>query len=138
MGFNLMSRVVDGCPPKVVIAGAAVYRGSMRLFLYGTLLRPDVRARRGGAPDLRSRGRKATLPGWKRVTLRGTHWPLRSRCDGTAIGALAHAGAVAFARLAAYEGAANRLVPVVVATARGKTVNRARIAPDGTRRPWKG
>ena len=45
--------------------------------------------------------------------------------------------AVAAARLAAYEGDAYRLVPVVVTTASGNTAAHVWIAPGGTRRPWK-
>ena len=39
----------------------------MRLFLYGTLLDPDVLARRAGTPGLGARMVPATLPGYRRT-----------------------------------------------------------------------
>ena len=66
-------------------------------------------------------------------------WPtLRRHRGGAVVGLVLHAPANAVARLAAYEGDAYRLTPVVVAIATGKTAARAWIAPGGTRRPWPG
>jgi gamma-glutamylcyclotransferase (GGCT)/AIG2-like uncharacterized protein YtfP len=111
----------------------------MRLFLYGTLLHAASLATRGGDPKLPQRCAPADLPGWRRVTLPNARWPtLRRDRTGVVAGAVLDVSAAAAARLAAYEGNLYRLVPVVVATATGKTTARTFIAPGGTRRPWKG
>jgi gamma-glutamylcyclotransferase (GGCT)/AIG2-like uncharacterized protein YtfP len=108
----------------------------MRLFLYGTLLDPETLARRSGDPALPAHCAAATLRGWRRVALSNTPWPtLRRDRAGIVTGALVDVTAAAARRLAAYEGDAYRLVPVVVMTANGKTAARAWIAPGGTRRP---
>ena len=100
------------------------------LFLYGTLLDPAVLERMAGAPGLARRLRPAFLPGWQRVALRGTPYPTLRRAAGALTpGALLRAGPAALARLAAYEGAAYRLVPVRAATSRGPVRARAWVAP---------
>jgi gamma-glutamylcyclotransferase (GGCT)/AIG2-like uncharacterized protein YtfP len=100
------------------------------LFLYGTLLRPAVLDRMAGQPGLARRLRPARLEGWTRVALRGTPYPTLLRAPGTATeGALLRCGAAALARLAAYEGASYRLVPVRVTTRRGPRRARAWVAP---------
>lgn len=111
----------------------------MRLFLYGTLLDRDMLARRSGDAAMAAAHRiPATLHGWERVTLPGTPWPtLRRRRGGVVAGLVVNAGAAALRRLAAYEGSAYRLRPVVVATTAGTAVARAWIAPGGKHREWK-
>jgi len=119
--------------------GASGYSPGMRVFLYGTLLDPKTLASRSGDPKLPHRGVAAALPGWCRVALPRAPWPtLRRDRSGAVTGVLVDAPAAAMRRLAAYEGSAYRLVPVVVSTARGNTVARAWIAPGGTRRAWPG
>jgi gamma-glutamylcyclotransferase (GGCT)/AIG2-like uncharacterized protein YtfP len=110
----------------------------MRLFLYGTLLDPGTLAARGGHPEPPARLIQATLHGWRRVAMRGGRYPtLRRQRGGLVHGAVIPAPAAVLARLMAYEGAAYRLVRVVVDTPNGKTAARTWIAPGGTRLPWK-
>jgi gamma-glutamylcyclotransferase (GGCT)/AIG2-like uncharacterized protein YtfP len=111
----------------------------MRLFLYGTLLQSATLSARSGDPALPRRGAAACLHGWRRVALPAVRWPtLRRDRRGAVTGVVVNVSAAAAARLAAYEGDAYRLVPVVVITPNGKTAARTWIAPGGTRRPWKG
>jgi hypothetical protein len=110
----------------------------MRLFLYGTLLDPAALASHGGQANLASRVVQATLPGWRRVGVRGKRYPTLRRCrTGLVHGALVDVPARALARLAAYEGPAYRLMQVVVATGRGNASAYTWIAPAPTSRPWK-
>lgn len=110
------------------------------LFLYGTLLDPVVLVRMSGDAALPRRLRPAVLEGWRRVTLRGTPYPTlvvdaASRVEGGVL----RAGAPAVARLAAYEGSAYALVPVMVGTARGVVRASAWVAPAwraDAARPW--
>ena len=102
----------------------------MLLFLYGTLLDPSVLARHSGELRLPRRLRPARLAGYARVALRGTPYPTLVARPGTeTAGALLRAGPAARARLAAYEGADYRLVPVRVLTRRGPVRARAWMAP---------
>ncbi|MGA3400110.1 MAG: gamma-glutamylcyclotransferase family protein [Acetobacteraceae bacterium] len=115
------------------------YSDEMRLFLYGTLLQPATLAARSGDPTLPRRYVPATLHGWRRVALPAVPWPtLRRDPRSVVAGMVVDVSAAAATRLAAYEGDTYRLVPVVVATANGKTAARTFIKPGGTRRPWKG
>ena len=110
----------------------------MRLFLYGTLLEAGTLASRAGQAGLASRMLQATLPGWRRVAVRGGDYPtLRRDRTGLVRGVLVDVPARAVGQLAAYEGAAYRLTQVVVATPNGKTSAHTWIAPAGTRRPWQ-
>src|SRR5579872_7290134 len=110
----------------------------MRLFLYGTLLDVETLAARGGNVRLAAQLVPATLRGWRRVILRRARYPtLRRQRDAVVHGALLDAPSRVVARLAAYEGSAYRLTPVVVQTANGKTVAHTWIAPGGTRREWR-
>ncbi|WP_165943272.1 gamma-glutamylcyclotransferase family protein [Roseicella aquatilis] len=100
------------------------------LFLYGTLLDPAVLERMAGEPGLARRLRPARLPGWARVGLRGTPYPTLLPDPGVVTeGALLRCGPGALARLAAYEGASYRLVPVRAETPRGPRRARAWVAP---------
>lgn len=110
----------------------------MRLFLYGTLLQPELRARRGGSPALRhSSGEAARLLGWERMAQRGARWPtLRRRRCAVVDGLVLPVGAAALARFGAWEGPAYRLYRVVVQTSRGNAVARCWTAP-GTCRRWR-
>lgn len=105
----------------------------IRLFLYGTLLDPGLRARLAGRelPVV-----PATLEGWRRVALRGGRYPTLRRAAGKVEGALVVVDGAALARLEAYEGRAYRLVRVVVRSAKGKSMAHAWIAPGGTLRDW--
>lgn len=107
--------------------------GRVRLFLYGTLLDPATLAAFAGRA---LPGVPAVLPGWRRVALPGGRWPTLRRGRGSVSGAVVSVGGAALARLAAYEGPAYRLTPVVVRTARGTMPARAWIAPGGTGRAW--
>ncbi|MFC7473963.1 gamma-glutamylcyclotransferase family protein [Dankookia sp. GCM10030260] len=99
------------------------------LFLYGTLLRPRLLERLAGQPGLARRLLPARLDGWARVRLRGTPWPTLVPAPGAVTeGGLLRCGAAAFTRLAAYEGAAYRLVPLRVETWRGPRRARAWVA----------
>jgi gamma-glutamylcyclotransferase (GGCT)/AIG2-like uncharacterized protein YtfP len=99
------------------------------LFLYGTLLDPEVLARQGGERGLARRLRPARLDGHARVRLRGTPYPtLVPRPGAETPGAVLRAGPEALRRLAAYEGPQYRLVPVRVETPRGPVRARAWVA----------
>lgn len=88
---------------------------TLPLFLYGTLLDARTLARHSGERGLPRRLRPARLVGWRRVMLRGTPYPTLLRDPaGVVAGALCRPGAAALRRLAAYEGASYRLLPVCV------------------------
>lgn len=101
----------------------------MLLFLYGTLLDAATLARHSGDPGLPRRLRPARLEGFARTGLRGTPYPTLVPRPGAAVaGALLRAGPAARQKLAAYEGADYRLVPVRVMTRRGPVRARAWVA----------
>jgi hypothetical protein len=101
----------------------------LALFLYGTLLDPRLFIRFAGRSPLR-RAMAATLPGHRRVMLRGTRYPTLLRGPGLVRGVLVpRVAPPALTRLAAYEGAGYALAPVRVDTARGPRRARAWIAP---------
>jgi len=102
------------------------------VFLYGTLLDPRVLARRSGDARLARQLSPATLSGWRRVQLRGTPYPTLVRGAGHTAGALLRPTHAAMQKLAAYEGASYRLLPVRVTTRRGPRFARAWMAP-----PWR-
>jgi gamma-glutamylcyclotransferase (GGCT)/AIG2-like uncharacterized protein YtfP len=106
---------------------------SLHLFLYGTLLDPKLLARFAGRTVPFT---PVTLPGWRRVGLRGGHYPTLLRARSKVEGVFAVVNGPTLARLAAYEGASYRLKPVVVQTTRGHKVARAWIASGGTRCAW--
>ena len=100
------------------------------LFLYGTLLDPRVLARQSGERGLARRLLPARLDGHARVRLRGMPYPtLVPRPGAQTPGAVLRAGPAALQRLAAYEGAQYRLVPVRVETWRGPVRAKAWVAP---------
>lgn len=105
----------------------------MRLFLYGTLLRPSLIARFAGR---RVAMTPAGLQGWRRVRLRGTPYPTLRHAPGQVAGAVIDADAATLRRLSAYEGVRYRLQPVTVRTARGPMTAHAWIADATTLRPW--
>jgi gamma-glutamylcyclotransferase (GGCT)/AIG2-like uncharacterized protein YtfP len=83
----------------------------MRLFVYGTLLDPDLCALAAGRPLA---ARPAVLRGWRRRRVRGRTYPVilpdaRSTVAGAVIDEVDD---TALARLIAYEGAGYRLCPV--------------------------
>jgi gamma-glutamylcyclotransferase (GGCT)/AIG2-like uncharacterized protein YtfP len=105
----------------------------MRLFLYGTLLAPGALSRHAGRalPAI-----PAELPGWRRVALRGSRYPTLRRGRGRVAGLLVEVGPAALRRLAVYEGARYRLIPVVARTASGPRRAHAWIGDAPTRREW--
>ncbi|MGG5809962.1 gamma-glutamylcyclotransferase family protein [Falsiroseomonas sp. CW058] len=105
---------------------------ALRVFLYGTLLDPRVFRRMAGALRPLRGALPARLPGHCRVALRGTPYPTLLRGAGEVGGLLVTLPPAPFARLAAYEGASYRLVPVRVLTARGPRRARAWAAA-----PWR-
>jgi gamma-glutamylcyclotransferase (GGCT)/AIG2-like uncharacterized protein YtfP len=105
----------------------------MRLFLYGTLLRPELLARFAGRlPRLTP----ADLPGWRRVCLRGTRYPTLRRARASVRGATVDVGATALRRLDAYEGVRYRRVRLTVRGPRRPLPAQAWIAQATTPRPW--
>ncbi|WP_198377631.1 gamma-glutamylcyclotransferase family protein [Neoroseomonas rubea] len=101
------------------------------LFVYGTLLDPEVLARMSGESALPRRRVPARLEGWRRVHLRGTPYPTLIEDDASAVqGAVLRVGPAALARLSAYEGSAYLLTPLTVLTPRGPVRARAWIAPS--------
>ena len=88
-------------------------------------------ARQSGERGLARRFLPARLVGWARVALRGTPYPTLVRRPGAMVAGavLPRAGPDARRRLAAYEGAQYRLVPVRVETRRGPVRARAWVAP---------
>jgi len=114
----------------------------MRLFLYGTLLDPDVLARRAGTPGLGARMVPATLPGYRRVRMGTTPWPTLRRDPAHIVpGAVVTIGSAALRRLSAYEGPRYRLIPVAVGTpVRQSRLRKTRVfawvAPAATRHAW--
>jgi gamma-glutamylcyclotransferase (GGCT)/AIG2-like uncharacterized protein YtfP len=105
----------------------------MRLFLYGTLLRPAVLARFAGRPVAT---RPAALRGWRRTHLGGTGYPTLRRAPGQVEGAVMDADAATLRRLMAYEGVRYRLERVTVRTARGPELAHVWIAAAALTRPW--
>jgi gamma-glutamylcyclotransferase (GGCT)/AIG2-like uncharacterized protein YtfP len=90
----------------------------VRVFLYGTLLDPRVLAARAGRRGLR--GVPATLPGWKRVALRGQPYPTLVRARRHSVrGLVVTLAGAPLRNLQAYEGAAYRLRPVRLRLPRG-------------------
>lgn len=105
----------------------------MRLFLYGTLLRPALLARFAGRA---MRQTPAALPGWRRVRLRGTPYPTLRRARAVVPGALVEVPAAALRRLDAYEGPRYRRVRVTVRAGSRPRAAVAWIAAAVTLRPW--
>jgi gamma-glutamylcyclotransferase (GGCT)/AIG2-like uncharacterized protein YtfP len=99
------------------------------VFVYGSLLDPDVLARRSGRRGLMRRAVPAMLPGWRRVALRGAPFPtLLPARQHRVQGVLLRLCGAPIRRLMAYEGAAYRLRPIRVLTGRGLRPARAWIA----------
>jgi len=105
----------------------------MRLFLYGTLLRPAVLTRFAGRA---LPVRPAELPGWRRVQLRFTRYPTLRRARGAVAGGLITVNAVSLRRLCAYEGVRYRLRCVTVRSQGRAATAHAWIADAATKRPW--
>lgn len=107
------------------------------VFVYGTLLDPAVFVRFAGRAPLR-RAARALLPGYRRVYLRGTTYPTLLPGTGAVAGLLLpRLAPAALRRLAAYEGACYRLLPVRTVTARGARNARAWIAPRWRADPFR-
>lgn len=87
----------------------------MRVFLYGSLMDPEVARRVAGEDRFVREARPALLPGWRKVPLRDTPFPTLVRDEASAThGLLAEVSPRTLARLHAYEGAAYRFLPVHV------------------------
>lgn len=107
----------------------------MRLFVYGTLLDPELVTRLTGEPAML---RPATLAGFRRTYLRGTPYPTLAPAHGAVHGAVLVASRRGFRRLHVYEGPRYRLVRVRPRPAgrRASVTALAWIAPGATRIPW--
>ncbi len=85
---------------------------AVTVFLYGTLLDPEVLARQAGRRGLHRAARPAVLPGYRRVTLRGTPYPTLIRGRGRVVGLVLRLPPAAWRALMRYEGPLYRPVPV--------------------------
>ncbi|MCS6921646.1 MAG: gamma-glutamylcyclotransferase [Elioraea sp.] len=105
----------------------------MRIFLYGTLMDPEVARRVSGDDRFVREAQPALLPGWRKTLLRGTPFPTLVPDDGSVVhGLLAKVSPRTLARLHAYEGRLYRFVTVHVLSAGRRLAARAWIAP-----PWR-
>lgn len=105
----------------------------MRVFLYGTLMDPEVARRVSGDDRFVREARPALLSGWRKTLLRGTPFPTLVRDERSVVhGLLAEVSPPTLARLHAYEGSLYRFVTVVVLNAGRRVAARAWIAP-----PWR-
>lgn len=106
-----------------------------RLFVYGTLLDLDLVARLTGAPAMMQ---PASLPGFRRVRLRGTPYPTLIPAGGQVHGAVLLATRPQFRRLHAYEGPRYRLrrVRPRIAGSRHRVSALCWIAPGASLQPW--
>ncbi|WP_424136912.1 gamma-glutamylcyclotransferase family protein [Roseomonas chloroacetimidivorans] len=103
---------------------------SAPIFLYGTLLNPQVLARQSGDARLPRAMRPALLRGYRRAAFRGTLYPtLLPGKGGWVRGALIWPSPSAMAALQRYEGPCYRLVPLRVQTVRGPIRARAWVVP---------
>ena len=77
----------------------------MRYFFYGTLLDPDVRTDILGSWTSRRELARARLPGYRRVYIRGRHYPVVVPAEGACVAGLLAEGLDrrAVRRLAAFE-----------------------------------
>jgi gamma-glutamylcyclotransferase (GGCT)/AIG2-like uncharacterized protein YtfP len=80
--------------------------------------------------------RPAVLAGWRRLRLGRSPYPTLARGRGRVHGAVIEAGPSTLRRLAAYEGARYRPVPVAVRAVRRRLRAYAWIAAGATTRPW--
>ena len=91
------------------------------LFVYGTLLDPELFRRVTGVTHRAARARPARLSGYRRVHVHDTRYPTLRRApgrrtEGLLVGPLAEA---ALARVMVYEDGAYALAPVTVETDSG-------------------
>lgn len=114
----------------------------MRYFFYGTLLDPDVRAHILGSWINRRPLRKARLPGYRRVYIRGRHYPVAIPAPGDAVEGMLAEGLDRHAvrRLAEFESDEYVDAERTVLVDDGRTV-RARVFVAGalarpTDTPW--
>jgi hypothetical protein len=77
-----------------------------------------------------------SLPGWRRVALRGTRYPTLRRAAGHVAGAAFIADAKTLRRLSAYEGPRYSLHRVTVRAEGRPLAAHAWIALAATPRPW--
>ena len=103
----------------------------MRVFLYGTLMDPEVARRIAGEDRFVREARSALLAGYRRVTLRGAPYPTLMRdAAGTVHGLLAEVPPAILRRLHAYEGSLYRFVAVRVLCDGATLAAHAWIAPE--------
>lgn len=110
----------------------------MRIFAYGTLRDPETFRRAAGTTAPLAEARPAILPGWRRVTLRGTPYPTLVR-DAAAQtdGLLLRVEPKVLRRLHQYEGPAYRFVPVMLRVGSTRAHAHAWIAADADpASPW--
>ena len=110
----------------------------MRVFAYGTLRDPAVFRRVAGSDAPLARALPAILPGFRRVTLRGTPYPTLLREAGAETdGLMLTVGPAMLRRLHAYEGPAYRFRRVHVTVGSVRVPAHAWIAPDAdAETPW--
>lgn len=113
------------------------------LFFYGTLVDPDVLGLVIGRPVADSVLELATLPGWRRVRVRGASYPMLLPAPGERVeGRLwRHASAADLARLDAYEGEGYRRVICEVERGAGERLAAQVYLPrpgalEPTEEPW--
>lgn len=105
----------------------------MRVFLYGTLMDPEVARRVAGEDRFVREARPALLPGWRKVPLRGTPFPTLVRDEASAVhGVVAEVPPAVLGRLHAYEGRLYRFLTVGVVCDGSTVAARAWIAS-----PWR-
>lgn len=105
----------------------------MRIFLYGTLMDPEVARRVAGEDRFVREARPALLPGWRKTLLRGTPFPTLVPEERSVVhGLLAEVSPRTLARLHVYEGSLYRFVTVPVLSEGRRVAARAWIAP-----PWR-
>ncbi len=108
----------------------------MKLFLYGTLAEPRGLGRCAGKP-LACTPLAATLPGFKRVRLRGARYPTLRRAPGHAVqGVVARVNADMMVRLQNYESSRYRQISVRLHTAHGPVRARCFLGDAPTGVAW--
>jgi gamma-glutamylcyclotransferase (GGCT)/AIG2-like uncharacterized protein YtfP len=109
----------------------------MKLFLYGTLADPAGMGRCAGKPA-RGVPLPATLPGYRRVLLRGARYPTLRRSPGHAVsGVILRVNADMLVRLQNYESVRYRQVLVRLHTAQGFVRARCFLGDAPTRIAWE-
>jgi gamma-glutamylcyclotransferase (GGCT)/AIG2-like uncharacterized protein YtfP len=108
----------------------------MRLFLYGTLADPAGLGRCAGKP-VKGTPLPATLPGYRRVLLRGARFPTLRRSPGDAVaGVVMRVNADMMVRLQNYEAGRYRQILVRLRTPAGPVRARCFFGDAPTKVAW--